>query len=63
VCHGKGSVPDPKYFGQLMAYCGMNGERSPHTTCPNCFGGKFVGTPDNDPLDPVMPNPLAGKTP
>ncbi len=53
VCGGKGSVPDPKYFGQAMMYCGPNGERSPHITCPNCHGEKFVGTPDV--VNPLIP--------
>lgn len=52
ACGGKGTIADPKYFGRMMAYCGPNGERSPHITCPNCDGQKFVGKPDVYPLIP-----------
>jgi len=29
TCRGKGSIPDPKYIGVPMFYCGPNGERCP----------------------------------
>ena len=47
VCFGKGQVDNPKYYGQMMGYCGPNGERCPQMNCPNCQGQGWVGIPDN----------------
>lgn len=48
VCNGKGTVNDPTYFGQFMAYCGPNGESCPQVQCQNCSGQRWVGEPDVD---------------
>lgn len=38
ACNGKGTIDDPKTYGQCMGYCGANGERAPQVMCPCCNG-------------------------
>lgn len=44
TCGGKGTIPDPQYFGRMMGYCGPNGERSPHCQCRTCVGTGWIKT-------------------
>ena len=46
VCHGKGSVNDPKLYGQVIGYVGPNGETAPQVQCQNCYGQSWVGESD-----------------
>jgi len=47
VCHGKGTIDNPKEKSETMMYCGPNGEYYPQRTCPNCNGEGFIGLADN----------------
>ncbi len=44
TCKAKGSIPDPKYFGKMMMYCGPDGERVPHISCRTCSGSGWIFT-------------------
>jgi RecJ-like exonuclease len=49
VCHGEGTVNDPKVGRGPMAYCDEKGHSWPQMPCPNCGGCGLVGVPDNPP--------------
>lgn len=47
TCQGKKSIPDAKYFGVPMGYCGANGERSPHIPCRTCNATGWIKKKNN----------------
>ena len=42
TCGGNGSIPDPKYYGVPLLYCGPNGEGCPYIICQTCWGSGWV---------------------
>lgn len=58
VCHGVGSIVNPKYYGKMWM------GPVPTIECPNCQGEKFVGEPDvKHPLIPTDLRPYGGNAP
>lgn len=47
ICHGKGTIDDPKCVGQ-MSYCGPTGEAWPQVYCQTCSGSGWVDTTEVD---------------
>jgi hypothetical protein len=48
TCNGKGSIPDPKYYGVPMLYVGPNGESCPEIWCQTCSGTGWIEKPEKD---------------
>lgn len=48
TCNGKGTIDDPKCYGQLIGYCGQNGERFPQVTCETCAGTGWIEISDSE---------------